>query len=159
MSCAEMRVTTPVLTVLRATARGVTGILLAIQCSMVTVESDGRRDKHAPPPLLKKTRFGEGPKQYPAYLPVETRHLRGVSGGERHTGCIDEQMMEACERLFETPRPDRLLHVWSSSQRSGDIGLPRTKAVVVPEPSRVYAEITSAHHPPRRAGALMKADA
>jgi hypothetical protein len=40
--------------------------------------------------LLKNTRFGEGPKQYPADLPIETRHLRSVGSGERHARWIDE---------------------------------------------------------------------
>jgi hypothetical protein len=44
----------------------------------------------APHALLKNTRFGEGPKQYPADLPIEARHLRSVSRGERYTRQIDE---------------------------------------------------------------------
>ncbi len=55
-------------------------------------------DEHASHVLLENTRFGERSKHYPAYLPIEARHLRGVSGGELQTGHIDEQMLDACER-------------------------------------------------------------
>ena len=53
-------------------------------------------DEHAFHALLKKTRFGEGSEQYPAYLPIETGHLCGVGGGELRAGRIDEQMLDAC---------------------------------------------------------------
>ena len=45
-------------------------------------------DEHAAHALLLKTRVDEGPKQDTADLPIETGHMRGVSGGELHTGCI-----------------------------------------------------------------------
>ena len=65
--------------------------------------------------MLKNPRVGEGSKHDPADLPIETRHLRGVSGGEPHTGRINEQLLDACERLFETPCLERLRPVRCSS--------------------------------------------
>jgi hypothetical protein len=57
-----------------------------------------------------------GPKHDPADLPIETRHLRGVSGGEPHRGRINEQMLNPCKRFFEMPCLRRLRHVRCSSQ-------------------------------------------
>ena len=105
-------------------------------------------DEHASHALLENTRFSESSKHDPAYLPVETRHLRGVSGGELHTGRIDEQMLDACERLFETPCLTWLLHVRCASSPSGGIGPPRTGRSAGQVPSWWYAEIAFAHRPP-----------
>ena len=51
----------------------------------------------------RKPVLGEGPKQYPAHVSIETRQPRRVSRGELYAGRISEQVLDACERLFETP--------------------------------------------------------
>src|SRR5712691_9572106 len=73
-------------------------------------------DEQASYAVFKNPRVGEGPQHDPTDLPIETRHLRGVSGGEPHTGRINEQLLDACERPFKTPCLERLSHVGGSSQ-------------------------------------------
>ena len=107
--------------------------------------------------LPKKTGLGEGPKQYPAHLSIKTRQPRRVSRGELYAGRINEQVLDACERLFETPCLDPPRHVRLVLAVSGDIGLPPTEINSgVQVPSKSFVElalaIAFAHRPPRRAG-------
>src|SRR5438876_3268190 len=61
-------------------------------------------DKQPPHALLKRARFGEGPKQHAAYLFVEARHLRGVGGGEPYAGCLRKQLPSTYEPFLKPPR-------------------------------------------------------
>jgi hypothetical protein len=122
------------------------------------VRSRRAADKHAPRALLNKARFEEVPKQYFTHLTVEACHPRGVSGGELYSACFHEQMLDTCERLFETPRLEWLLHVRCSSQLLAiwpPVNETNRRA------GRVvgYAEIAFVFAAPRRAKALMKANA
>jgi hypothetical protein len=112
------------------------------------VRSRRAADEHAPRALLKKTRFDEGPKHYPAHLPIEACHPRGVSGGELDAACLHEQTLDTCERLFETPRLEWLRHVHCSSQRLA-IWPPVNETDRRANPWLMYAEIALAHRPPR----------
>src|SRR5712692_138581 len=123
----------------------------------VTV-SGNPADEHAPHALLQKTRVDEGPKQDPADLPIETGHLRGVSGGELHTRCIHEQILDARERLFETPCLERLRHVQCSPQ----FRRYRPPASETGRRARPFVDVCGAcvrPSPPASCRALMKADA
>src|SRR5438477_9469754 len=109
MACVETRVSRSALTVFRA-VRCFPSFFLTTSI----LHGQGSRrslDEYAPHPLLEHTRVGEGSKHYSAHLPIETRFLRGVSGGELHSRRADEQMLDACERLSETPCLERCLHV------------------------------------------------
>jgi hypothetical protein len=106
-------------------------------------------DEHAPRAPLEKARFDEVPKQHLAHLSVEACHLRGVSGGELRAGYLQEQMLDTCERLFETPRLEWLRHGLGSSQLLAISASGERDRIAVPDPWLMHAEIAFAHRRPR----------
>jgi hypothetical protein len=79
-------------------------------------------DEHASQAPLEKACFNEVLQQYPAYLPVEACHLRGVGGGEL-CARVHEQSPDTHERFFDTSRLEWLRHVWLLATASGDLGI------------------------------------